>query len=135
MSNERDLYLQALIFMVEQDPQNSASITLVVPGAVVHGQLIGWEAWRAAWKVQLRAVGTGTGVEAVAALPDVIDRAVERLRDELAGEDTEEDPLRHYVHLRNATVVSGAPSTSVTGVLWRGRVAEVVGWNLGRGNG
>ncbi|MEU6054251.1 hypothetical protein ABZ829_28000 [Streptomyces xanthochromogenes] len=126
-----DIYLQALSLLVAQSPENSAGITLTVPGAVVRGELVGHEAWTAAWAVQMRALGRGTGVEAVAGIPDQVERLSAVIREEMGLDPAADAGHGEFLHLRNATIVTGAPGTSISGVLWRGRVSDVSGWSMG----
>ncbi|MFD0427912.1 hypothetical protein ACFQ60_05945 [Streptomyces zhihengii] len=57
--------------------------------------------------------------------PRLIDEVVEGRRDE-----READPLPRWVHLRNATFLTGATAQTMHYELWRGRLADVVGWSL-----
>jgi hypothetical protein len=126
-----DIYLYALNRLVSLAPENGVGITLTVPGAVVRGILIGHEVWTAAWAVQMRAVGRGTGVEAVAQLPDHVERLSEVVRQEKGLDASADAGHGEFLHLRDAVITTGSPATTVSGVLWRGRAADVAGWNIG----
>ncbi|MFD9630036.1 hypothetical protein [Streptomyces violascens] len=126
-----DIYLYALTRYVAQVPGDSVGITLVVPGAVVRGNLIGHETWTAAWAVQMRAWGQGTGVETVAQLPDQVERLSEAVRREQGLDAAADAGHKEFLHLRDAIITNGSPATSISGVLWRGRIADVSGWSMG----
>ncbi|WP_433573334.1 hypothetical protein [Streptomyces sp. CA-251247] len=120
-----DLQLQLLIRLLGQDPRMSLPITLNVPGAVIHGDLIAHEAWKADWAQSLRHM-EGPGAQLLASFPESVDQAL----DEMAGDDGHQG-LPQWIHLRDTTCFTGTPHP-VTAALWRGRLADVAGWSLGK---
>ncbi|MFJ9891521.1 hypothetical protein ACIQRW_37545 [Streptomyces sp. NPDC091287] len=122
-----DLQLQLLIQLLDQDPRSSLPLTLTHPGGLLHGDVIGHEQWKAEWARSLRQV-EGEGANLLAEFPETVDQGVRELR---ADEDAETARLPRWIHLRDVTLVVGA-MTPVSLPLWRGRLADVSGWALGR---
>ncbi|GGY77473.1 hypothetical protein OH797_22330 [Streptomyces anulatus] len=122
-----DLQLQLLIQLLDEDPRSSLPLTLTHPGGVLHGDVIGHEQWKAEWARSLRQV-EGEGANLLAEFPETVDQGVRELR---AGEDAETARLPRWIHLRDVTLVVGAMNP-VSLPLWRGRLADVSGWALGR---
>ncbi|MFJ4966551.1 hypothetical protein EES43_12030 [Streptomyces sp. ADI96-02] len=120
-----DLQLQLLIQLLDQDPRSSLPLTLTLPGGLLHGDVIGHEQWKAEWARSLRQV-EGEGANLLAEFPETVDQGVRELR---AEEDV--NRLPRWIHLRDVTLVAGAMSP-VSLPLWRGRLADVSGWALGR---
>jgi hypothetical protein len=118
-----DVQLQMLCKLLAQSPRSSLPITLHLPSGVVYGDLIAHEAWKAEWSQELRHV-EGQGVQLLATLPEMVDQAI----DELSGEAAAHLP--RWIHLREVTSVTG--QKLVTAPLWRGRLADVSGWSLGK---
>ena len=126
-----DLYLRMLIRVLEQDGSNrsSMSITLTTNGGVVYGHLITRETWKGLWAEQMKTA-VGTGVDVLATFPDDIDSGFDQAYEEEGVEPPEDDGMRYFVHLKNATILApGANRISVPS--WRGRMESVVGWSLG----
>ncbi|MFJ8249970.1 MULTISPECIES: hypothetical protein [unclassified Streptomyces] len=122
-----DLQLQLLIQLLDEDPRSSLPLTLTHPGGVLHGDVIGYEQWKAEWARSLRQV-EGEGANLLAEFPETVDQGVRELR---ADEDAETARLPRWIHLRDVTLVVGAMSP-VSLPLWRGRLSDVSGWALGR---
>ncbi|EHM24570.1 hypothetical protein SPW_7054 [Streptomyces sp. W007] len=122
-----DLQLQLLIQLLDEDPRSSLPLTLTHPGGLLHGDVIGHEQWKAEWARSLRQV-EGEGANLLAEFPETVDQGVRELR---AGEDAETARLPRWIHLRDVTLVVGAMGP-VSLPLWRGRLADVSGWALGR---
>ncbi|WP_406247633.1 hypothetical protein OG944_22850 [Streptomyces anulatus] len=122
-----DLQLQLLIQLLDEDPRSSLPLTLTHPGGVLHGDVIGHEQWKAEWARSLRQV-EGEGANLLAEFPETVDQGVRELR---ADEDAETARLPRWIHLRDVTLVVGAMNP-VSLPLWRGRLADVSGWALGR---
>ncbi|WP_328540186.1 hypothetical protein [Streptomyces sp. NBC_00344] len=119
-----DLQLQLLVRLLGEEIRSSLPVTLNVPGGVLYGELIDQEAWKADWAKSLRRLDT-SGAEMMAGFPEMVDQVMGELR----GDEGQQLP--RWIHLRNATLVAGAVN-SVTLPLWRGRLADVSGWALGR---
>lgn len=121
-----DVQLQMLIRLLEEDPRSSLPITLNVPGGVVYGDLIAHDAWKADWEQSLRGMETlSSGL--LSRFPETVDQAV----DEMTGEAGAHH-LPRWIHLRNATVTTGGINGAIELPVWRGRLADVAGWALGR---
>ncbi|MFD5871401.1 hypothetical protein [Streptomyces sp. NPDC060322] len=121
-----DLQLQLLIQLLDRELRSSLPITLALSGAVLHGDVIGHEAWKADWARSLRQV-EGEGANLIAEFPETVDQGIRELG---AGEDSAAH-LPRWIHLRDATLVFGGTG-SLRLPLWRGRLADVSGWALGR---
>lgn len=125
----RDVYLMAILAMLDEDKSNRAalSVTLQVAGALVTGELIGHSRWRNELKAWLATIGGDS---------DVISDLVSIVEEELA-----EQGQTHatHLHLRDAKFITNYAG-SMQGIapqgperpLWRSRIAEVQGWSLGR---
>ncbi|MBT2901631.1 MULTISPECIES: hypothetical protein [unclassified Streptomyces] len=122
-----DLQLQLLIQLLDEDPRSSLPLTLTHPGGLLHGDVIGHEQWKAEWARSLRQV-EGEGANLLAEFPETVDQGVRELR---ADEDAETSRLPRWIHLRDVTLVVGSMNP-VSLPLWRGRLADVSGWALGR---
>ncbi|MEV8604993.1 hypothetical protein AB0465_34540 [Streptomyces griseoviridis] len=119
-----DLQLQMLVRLIAQDDTAALPLTLLLPGGLLHGELISHEAWKADWARGLREVG-GSGAHLLERFPEQVDQ-------EVAARQGRQAPQRlpQWVHLRNATSVTAAGDPVVM-PLWRGRLADVSGWSLG----
>jgi len=125
---EADMYLGVLSDLLELDTSHgsSVSVSLNIPGGVIYGQMISHSAWIEGWESGLRDVA-GEGADLVAKMPRMMrERMAERARER--GAAGVED--NRWVHLRNATFVTGAVNTTMHYRLWRGRLDDVVGWSL-----
>ncbi|HWU05847.1 MAG TPA: hypothetical protein VN520_05540 [Streptomyces sp.] len=120
-----DLQLQLLIQLLDREQRSSLPITLALAGGVLHGDVIGHEAWKADWARSLRQV-EGEGANLIAEFPETVDQGIR----ELSGQDGTTQ-LPRWIHLRDATLVLGGTG-SLRLPLWRGRLADVTGWALGR---
>ncbi|WP_329034797.1 hypothetical protein OHT61_03010 [Streptomyces sp. NBC_00178] len=120
-----DLQLQLLIQLLDREMRSSLPITLTLTGGVLHGDVIGHEAWKADWARSLRQV-EGEGANLIAEFPETVDQGIRELG---AGDGTSQLP--RWIHLRDATLLFGG-SGSLGLPLWRGRLADVSGWALGR---
>ncbi|MFJ8887738.1 hypothetical protein ACIRJR_30630 [Streptomyces sp. NPDC102402] len=121
-----DLQLQLLIQLLDRELRSSLPITLALSGGVLHGDVIGHEAWKADWARSLRQV-EGEGANLIAEFPETVDQGIRELG---AGEEGA-GHLPRWIHLRDATLVFGGTG-SLRLPLWRGRLADVSGWALGR---
>lgn len=121
-----DAELRMLVRLVDQDEENRShfGVSLNIPGGVIYGQVISREAYAREWEASLRDL-PGAGAEALARIPRLIDEVLDEQRD-----DREADPLPRWVHLRDATFLTGATAQTMRYELWRGRLADVVGWSL-----
>nr|WSW68582.1 hypothetical protein OG461_21565 [Streptomyces sp. NBC_00995] len=120
-----DLQLQLLIQLLDKETRSGLPLTLTLPAGVLHGDVIGHEAWKAEWARSLRQV-EGEGANLIAEFPETVDQGINELR---AGEDLRQLP--RWIHLRDATLVLGG-AAPIGLPLWRGRLADVSGWALGR---
>lgn len=120
-----DLQLQMLVRLVAQDPQAALPITLVIGGGLLYGDLISHKAWKTDWAHSLRGID-GAGAQLLESFPEQVDQAV-------AEKQGRPAPLRlpQWIHLRDATSVVGAGGP-VGMPLWRGRLADISGWSLGK---
>ncbi|KFG02581.1 hypothetical protein IQ62_01155 [Streptomyces scabiei] len=126
-----DVYLYALMEMLDADESNRSevSVTLMVGGGVVCGELISHARWRSAFEALVNSV-RGPGSEALTKLLRGLDAMLP---------DREEDEPLSYVHLHRARVITNYRGTMQDDVqqgpefpLWRTRLADVQGWTLGR---
>lgn len=119
-----DLQLQLLIQLLDRELRSSLPLTLTIAGGVLHGDLIGHEEWKAEWARSLRQV-EGEGANLLAEFPETVDQGLSEF-------GVEEDPgLPRWIHLRDVTLSVGGVSPVLL-PLWRGRLADVSGWALGR---
>ncbi len=120
-----DLQLQMLVRLIGQEPRAALSLTLVVGGGFLYGDLISHQTWTADWARSLRSMD-GPGAQVLERFPAQVDQAVA---------DREDHPtpqrLPQWIHLRDAVGVTGS-STPLHMPLWRGRLTDVSGWSLGR---
>ncbi len=121
-----DLELRMLINLVNKDEENRShfGVSLNIPGGVIYGQVISRSAYALEWEAALSGL-PGAGAESLASLPRLINQVLD---EQLAEYDT--DPLPRWVHLRDATFLTGAPNQTMHYGLWRGRLADIVGWSL-----
>ncbi|MEU1466634.1 hypothetical protein ABZ434_00180 [Streptomyces sp. NPDC005761] len=120
-----DLQLQLLLQLLDREMRSGLPLTLTVPAGVLHGDVIGHEAWKADWARSLRQV-EGEGANLIAEYPETVDQGIKELH---ADEDARRLP--RWIHLRDATLVLGG-GASLRLPLWRGRLSDVSGWALGR---
>ncbi|MDQ0795758.1 hypothetical protein [Streptomyces sp. B1I3] len=120
-----DLQLQLLMRLLDREQRSSLPITLTLSCGILHGDLIGHEAWKADWARSLRQV-EGEGANLLAEFPEIMDQGIR----EMAADDYASQ-LPRWIHLRDATLVFGG-TTAAHLPLWRGRLADVSGWTLGR---
>ncbi|MBC3492705.1 gas vesicle accessory protein GvpU [Pseudomonas taiwanensis] len=118
----QDQFLEALLSIVHNN-QVTFSITLTTPGGLIRGTLISTkeyfdrfaEAFASAWPGENREV-LRTGLS------------------QWGEERFMEGDVDAFIHLKDAHFLNGDGSyTKNSEVLWRGRVADVSGYSLGRG--
>lgn len=121
-----DLDLQMLISMLDGDEtgQSHFGVSLNIPGGLLYGQAISRRAYEEEWEQSLRDA-SGPGSEALARVPRLVR---ETLREELGSRKP--GLLPRWVHLREATFLTGAANQTMRYALWRGRLADVAGWSL-----
>ncbi|MFJ3804683.1 hypothetical protein ACIPSJ_51535 [Streptomyces sp. NPDC090088] len=121
-----DLHLQHLIKMLNDDETKKShfGISLNIPGGVIYGQAISRDAYLDAWEAEIRQ-SSGAGAEFIATLPRKISEVGDKL---VKGRDTK--PLPRWIHLREATFLTGAPVQTMHYGLWRGRLSDVAGWSF-----
>jgi hypothetical protein len=126
----RDLYFDALLEFLDLEDQKQASISvsLLVGGTLVCGDLIGHDQWAAAFERWMAEAGEGA---------DLVARFLKSVGEKIDPR-ADEDPL-YFAHLKNARVVTnyrgGLDGDVVQGMespLWRVRVQDVQGWTMGR---
>jgi len=125
----RDMYLMAILAMLDQDDTNTAalSVTLQVGGAMVAGEMIGHGRWRSELKAWLATIGGSS---------DVISDLVTMVEEEVSARGQAQPS---HLHLRDAKFITNYAG-SMEGIvpqgperpLWRTRIADVQGWSLGR---
>lgn len=125
-----DWVLEHLVTTVNRVKNAGINVTLVVPGAVITGTLIGFYEYYVEYgKVWMELTPGDTG------------KAIERNWREFAEKgfaelETKEpnfDPP-HYIHVKDARLASVegvAPPAPHLGFLWRGRISEVSGFAIG----
>jgi hypothetical protein len=120
-----DLYLQLILDILARDSTNQSNfgVTLTVPGGLVSGTAISRRAYLEATNSLLRDVG-GSGGAFLAEYLDVINQKVDELQ---GAEELKEFP--RMVHLKDVQIVAG--NRTMHSPLWRGRLADVVGWSFG----
>ncbi|MGW1000491.1 hypothetical protein [Streptomyces sp. NPDC002520] len=110
-----DFYLLALVKLLENLGEDSSlSMSFNVSGGLVYGQLVSRDVWEKLW---LREVG-----QANEWVGDVLSQVAS-----MKGEDGDEDRPVRFVHLKQATFVSG--STRQRLGLWRAPLAQIAGWS------
>ncbi|MEU1365884.1 hypothetical protein ABZ454_07085 [Streptomyces sp. NPDC005803] len=119
-----DLQLQLLVQLLDREMRSGLPLTLTVPAGVLHGDVIGHEAWKAEWSRSLRQV-EGEGANLIAEFPETVDQGIR----ELGAADGAQLP--RWIHLRDATLLFGG-TAPLRLPLWRGRLSDVSGWALGR---
>lgn len=128
-----DIELQMLVNLVEKDQEDRShfGVSLNIPGGVIYGNVISRHAYAQVWESELRGL-PGAGAESLARLPRLIDEVLQEERaaaaSPSAGGGT--DPLPRWVHLRDAHFLTGSSNQTMHYALWRGRLADVVGWSL-----
>jgi hypothetical protein len=125
----RDVYLMAILSMLDEDDTNTAalSVTLQVGGALVAGEMIGHSRWRTELKAWLATIGGSS---------DAISDLVTMVEEEFAEQG---QTWPSHLHLRDAKFITNYAG-SMQGIspqgperpLWRTRIADVQGWSLGR---
>jgi hypothetical protein len=126
-----DWYLQSLVSIVNsastEGTEIEISLTLVVGGSLVSGMLISGKKYfdifadefSAAWPGEKSSIR-----ESFASNGKIYEKD-----DESEGKSK---PLPQFIHMRNARVYNGgSPFPQKQGVLWRGKINAVSGFNLG----
>lgn len=130
-STYTDLYLEMLLtFLDREDAKgSSASVSLLIGGTLVCGDLISHDAWLEAFQEWMS--GLGDGAKFVGDLFAETDRVS-------AERENGEEPLG-FVHLKNVRIVTnyrgtldGEAAQGMESPLWRGRLVDIQGWTLGR---
>jgi len=125
-----DVYLDALLEFLDgaETRGSSLTVTLLVGGTLVCGDLIGHDQWQDELQALLRGAG-GNG--------ELLGKLFKRV-DEQGGPRPEGVPL-NFVHLRNVLIITnyrgtlqGPEPQGIEHPVWRGRLSEVQGWTLGR---
>ena len=125
-----DVYLDALLSFLDQDEakETSVTVTLLVGGTLVCGELIGHDRWQD--ELQAMLDGIGGSVELLGKLFKAVDES---------GEPQPDGVPLYFVHLRNVLIITNYRGTlqgdvpqGIEHPLWRGRLSDVQGWTLGR---
>ena len=136
-SADQDPLLTLLVHLANQIGLE-AGITLFVRGMVISGDLVGGNTFKEGFIESIRS-GSGPAARPLAAglqpvleiaYPDPTDKDPVPGGDE---PDHDEDEARRivFVHLRSAEIQQSG-STPLPAPWWRGRLAHVDGWTLGR---
>jgi hypothetical protein len=137
---EPDILLRNLVSLVNNVKDGSVLIdeiglTLHVSGLIVSGDLISYENYLAGLAALLR----GNGSPDSQAVREAFASTFELLAydNEVTGTGAESDrpdetPAPSYIHLRAATIDSPAHPGYFPRTLWRGRLAHVSAWSMGR---
>lgn len=128
-----DSFLQRLVDVVNTSPI-VFSVTLVVGGSLVAGDLIGYKAYFREFADAFTSALSEAGFRQENT--EKIHRAISGVgtddEDALSAENTSGRPPL-YIHLRNATIFHGDTRVPTTGgALWRGKLSAVSGFWLGR---
>jgi len=132
----RDWLLETLVNLANQF-ELGIPITLIVQGAVITGQLIGVKQYFTEYGSVLGQGFRGLSEEIAASVQriftDTGDQSLVSLRDRNQQDTEESEPESPtYIHLKDTKFVFGSSLTPEgNGVLWRGRISEVVGFSLG----
>ncbi|AWB93867.1 hypothetical protein [Aeromicrobium chenweiae] len=115
-----DVLLISLVELIERlddrgDEPLSVSVTATIPGGVVSGLLVPRRWWVDEATRELTASDPNIG------------RAMGSLFTELRPLD---GALPAYFHLRDARLIVGPGNQHGSGMLWRGRLADVSGWSF-----
>ncbi len=126
---ETDWFLQSLIGFANRWGLEMG-ITLQVSGMLVSGTLISGAKYFEEFAAQF-AGGFKNNAELSEPFHELIS-SYKKIYD-VASEEDSDHPPPNYVHLRNAQFYQPGqkPLPTNQGVLWRGRVAEIGGFNLG----
>lgn len=126
-----DVYLYSLMAVLDADDtkESAVSVTVMVGGGAVCGELISHARWRAEMDAILKGLG-GEGPQLVTRMMQIIDQET--------GPRDEGQPLS-YLHLKDAQVVTNYRGT-INGIeqmgpktpLWRTRLSDIQGWTIGR---
>ncbi len=123
-----DWFLQSLVDMVNVSDSFEFGITLHVQGSIVSGILISGRKYFMSLGQALRDSKADFFGEWVESFGDIYPSQDQ--------EDNDEKPrnLPGYIHLRDAKVFGAydTPIPSNEGVLWRGRINAVSGFNIGQ---
>ena len=123
-----DYFLQRLVSMVNGG-SISIPITLHVEGQIISGQLIGGRQYFNEW-AEAFAAGSSTDENDRKELRTLVASFGDVYKPEEI-EKAQTEP--QFIHIRNARVYhsAGKPVPANEGVLWRGRINAVSGFNLG----
>ncbi|WSK17863.1 hypothetical protein OG730_00210 [Streptomyces sp. NBC_01298] len=130
-----DMELQMLVSLVEEDQEDRShfGVSLNIPGGVIYGHVISRHAYVQVWESELREL-PGAGATSLARLPKLIDEVLHEERAAAAspgaGAGGGADPLPRWIHLQDARFLTGSSNQTMHYALWRGRLADVVGWSL-----
>ncbi|MFD3334662.1 hypothetical protein ACFWV1_18690 [Streptomyces sp. NPDC058700] len=120
-----DLYLRLFLDVLGRDSTNQSSfgLTLTVPGGLVSGTAISHGAYMEATDALLRDAGSNGGMF----LADYLDAITQQLDELQDPEELKEFP--RMIHLKDVRIIAG--NRTMHSSLWRGRLADVVGWSFG----
>lgn len=115
---QTDWLLQRLVQMVN-NTELEFGITLTVGSGLISGQLISGKQY---FRTMAQAFGGGS--------PDETEEIRDAFKSLWLDEDEEGSPPVQFIHLKNARFFIGG-QLEPHGVLWRGTIASVGGFNLG----
>ncbi|MET9124056.1 hypothetical protein [Streptomyces sp. NPDC004528] len=131
-----DHYLSLLLTMVDSgESVTSMSITLGTSSGFISGDLVSRETWKSLWtETVLTRANAGAGTMGL--FPDTVDHLLDQAKRDAGAGDAggqagaaAEAP--RFVHLKDVTLF--APGARPIGLpFWRGSLASVSGWTLGK---
>lgn len=126
-----DMFLEVVLDLLSkgEHPDAFATLTLTVGGLVVTGDAIPTSVWLRMWIDQLESGGVPFDAEA-RGLVDRFYAELVGLHDKLKEAD-KPAPAWRFVCMKDVMIFTGG-GAPVRLPLWRGRLAEINGWSLGR---
>jgi hypothetical protein len=126
---EKDIVLVQLASMANDSPSAEVGITLSVGGALVSGNLIGGPTYFKRQADAIRGVANGESLAEYFETFGSAQYAGSENKDRLTLADLYNSIT--FIHLSDVTVMlTNVPTVRLS--LWRGRLAAVDGWSLGR---
>ncbi len=118
LTQDKDWFLELLVSVVNKNDNGSLEVTLTVGGFLVTGSLI-------SNKEYFRLLGKEFNADNEKGFSGIIDH--------LNNQKSESKISVAYIHLKDAFFVIPGPKPIPTnkGVLWRGKLSDVSGFNIG----
>lgn len=124
-----DWWLGAMVSIHNRSEDASFGITLMVGGILITGDLVSGRTYFTGQAEEVKAIGTGTGLEGFIAGLEV---GAQAYPVEEFDEETADPSSPRYIHLRNAQVVAPSGFMPARGMWWRGRLTSVDGFWIGK---